>query len=327
MLQMKTLIKSVVILALLIAAGSAHAYKIPKAMTPSLIVMPDDGIKPILSIADSASRSLDIVAHRLEDQRIRDALKAAIKRGVTVRVMLEDRPEGLGETREQVERKVREAGAFIQWANPKFKTTRQDTLIVDSKAAYISTFAFTEEAIDGSRGFIVKTVDPREVSEIARMFEADWTRARSAPASSRLAWSPDVYRTKAFRLISAALHTLHIYAEEIGDENMVRTIARAIERGVMTRILVSADGAKASGPGMLELMKAGAIVRTMKQPMLMANVILADAGKADQEALIGSIDLTEAAMDGSRGLAAVVSDKESLSRVESTFMSDYARAK
>jgi cardiolipin synthase len=327
MLSMKKIAIFVFTFALLLAAGSALSYKPPEIRTQSLIVMPDDGIKPILAIVENAGRSIDIVMQRLEDQRIRDALKVAIKRGVTVRVMIEDYSKDLGETRKDTERRIREAGAFVQWANPKFRITRQNTIIVDSNSAYISTFDLTQDAIDGSRGFIVKTVDPREVSEIVSMFEADWTRKRAIPASSRLAWSPDFYRTRAFQVIRGADHTLHIYAEAIEDANMVHTVARAINRGVMVRILVSAEESKASGPDMIKLMQAGAIVKTQKEPHLKANMILSDAGRKNQEALIGSVNLTTASMDEGRGLATVVRDEKRLSRMESAFMSDYSRAK
>lgn len=327
MLQIKRLTIAAVAFALLLAAGVAHSYKLPEIRTPSLIVMPDDGIKAILTIVESAGKTIDIVMHRLEDQRIRDALKVATKRGVTVRVMLEDYPKDPGETRVEAERRIREAGAFVQWANPMFKITRQNTIIADSSAAYISTFDFTKDAIDKSRGFIVRTLDPREVGEIARMFESDWTRTRSTPVSSKLAWSPDTYRMKAFKAVHGTRHTLHIYAEAIGDANMVHIIGRAVDRGVITRILVSAEDAKASGPDMIKLMQAGAIVKTQKEPRLRANMILSDVGHKNQEALIGSVDLTSAAMDESRGLSITVRDAKSLARIESAFKSDYARAK
>jgi hypothetical protein len=241
--------------------------------------------------------------------------------------MLEDYPKDIGETRKEAERKIREAGAFVQWANPEFRITRQNAIIIDSLAAYISTFDFTRSSIEGSRGFIVKTTDPREVSEIARMFEADWTRKRFTPKSSNLAWSPDIYRTKAFQTVHAARHTLHIYAEAIGDAHMVSTIARAVNRGLMVRVLVSAEAASASNPDMIKLMQAGAIVRIQKKPRLRANMILSDAGRKNQEALIGSIDLTSESMDEARGLAITLRDAKRLARIEAAFKSDYNRAK
>jgi phosphatidylserine/phosphatidylglycerophosphate/cardiolipin synthase-like enzyme len=327
MLQIKKLISVSLALVLLLAAGSAHSYKVPEIRTKSLIVMPDDGIKAILAIVQSAGRSIDIVMHRLEDQRVRDALKVAMKRGVMVRVMLEDYPKDIGETRKEAERKIKEAGAFVQWANPEFKLTHQKTIIIDSLAAYISTFDFTKEAIDRSRGFVVKTTDPREVGEIARMFEADWTRKRFAHKRSKLAWSPEIYRTKAFRTVHDARHTLHIYTEAIGNAHMVSTIARAVNRGLMVRVLVSAEAAAASNPDMIKLMQAGAIVRVQKEPRLRANVILPDAGRKNQEALVGSVALTSAAMDEGRGLAITLRDAKRLSRIEAAFKSDYDRAK
>jgi cardiolipin synthase len=57
-------------------------------MARSLIVLPDDTAKPILAAIAGASRTLRVKMFVFSDPALRDAVIAAKRRGVTVRVML-----------------------------------------------------------------------------------------------------------------------------------------------------------------------------------------------------------------------------------------------
>jgi phosphatidylserine/phosphatidylglycerophosphate/cardiolipin synthase-like enzyme len=57
-------------------------------MSHSLIVLPDDTAKPILDAVASAGKSLNIRMFLFTDPTLLDAVIAANRRGVLVRVML-----------------------------------------------------------------------------------------------------------------------------------------------------------------------------------------------------------------------------------------------
>lgn len=299
----------------------------PDLHTPLLIVLPDDGAKPVVEVIGGTTKNIDMVMHRLEDERVLKALKTAAKRGVKVRVMLEKNPKSLGRTKKDAEKRIREAGAFVQWANPEFESTYQNSFIVDSSFAYVSTCDFAKGFAEGTRAFVVRVLDPRDVSEMARIFEADWSRHRAQPASKSLAWAPHLVRTRLFKIIDGARHTLLIYSDSIRDDHVVRQIARAVDRGVTVRVLAAQDSYSADFPWLTKLMHAGAWVRVMKRPRLKATAVLTDVGQKHQEALIGSIALSTAALDESRGLAVITHDPKVLKRLKETFMKDYASAK
>lgn len=323
--------RSIIIISLLLLIISAPNAAISRtaayADVPSVIVMPNAGVKPLTDIIESAQKSMDLVMHRLDDKRIQKALKLSAKRGVKIRIMLEKYPEGMGNDRKGIEKRVRDAGAFMMWANPAFVSTIQDTISIDSSVAYVSTFDFTKESIDGDRGFVVKVLDPREVSEIGRIFEADWNRRRATPTSNQLAWAPDLFRTRIFKLIQGTKHTLAIYSVDISDRHVIRLIAGAINRGVRVKVLVAGDRWDANYAWIIELMKAGARVRSMKKPRLRANAILSDNGRNHGLALIGSVDLVARSMDESRGLSVLVRNSAKLKVLNETFEKDWAAAK
>ncbi len=58
--------------------------------TLSLITEPQDGITPVLSIINNATSSIELVMYELTDTQIEQALVAAQRRGVSVRVLLNE---------------------------------------------------------------------------------------------------------------------------------------------------------------------------------------------------------------------------------------------
>jgi cardiolipin synthase len=65
--------------------GDGNLMKISKR---SLIVMPDDGIQPLLKAIWKARRSIEIKVFLFSESRLVDAVIEAQKRGVKTRVML-----------------------------------------------------------------------------------------------------------------------------------------------------------------------------------------------------------------------------------------------
>ena len=59
-------------------------------MARSLIVLPDDSAKPILAAIDGASRTLRVKMFAFSDPALAKAVITAKRRGVKVRVMLND---------------------------------------------------------------------------------------------------------------------------------------------------------------------------------------------------------------------------------------------
>lgn len=313
--------------AIALPAFASAAAESSASGTPSIAVMPADGVETITRMIGTAAKGIEIAMNRLDDERVLSAIKSAAARGVKVRIILDKRPDEAAGSPRKISALIEGTGAFLSWGNPAFPMILQNTISIDSRSAYISTFDFTPESMDGTRGFIVRILDPREVSEISRIFGADWNGSRSNSVERDLAWAPNGFSKKLHDLIRGSLHSINIYAERIGDESLVRSIAAATKRGVIVRVLVAEEGAKESGPGMVELMKAGAYVRTMKAPRLRANALLSDAGRKSAMAFVSRVDFTQRSMDEARGVAAILRDPKKIAPISRAFAEDYARAK
>lgn len=96
-----SLAATILTVALLGAAASGCTTAPPTAPEPTkptltLIVEPQAGYQPIYDFISGARVSLDMTMYQLSDAKAQDALKAAAKRGVKVRVLLDSDTQGGG---------------------------------------------------------------------------------------------------------------------------------------------------------------------------------------------------------------------------------------
>jgi phosphatidylserine/phosphatidylglycerophosphate/cardiolipin synthase-like enzyme len=89
-------------------------------MSRSLIVMPDDSAKPILEAIEGAKKSLRVKMFLFSDPTLLQAVNAAKKRGVKVRIMLNPaRRDGESENTES-RKKLDAGGVEIIDSSPEF---------------------------------------------------------------------------------------------------------------------------------------------------------------------------------------------------------------
>jgi phosphatidylserine/phosphatidylglycerophosphate/cardiolipin synthase-like enzyme len=325
-LRIKALVPLLLIaLAATLLPYPSSAIELPRFIAPPLLVLPDDGVRPIIQIIGSARSRIDVVSQSMEADAIQEALASAAKRGVKVSVMLDKYPSGHGLTKQDLEKRISSSGIFMRFGNPKFRTTKEHLIIVDGNAAYVSTLALTTDALSHARGFVVRVLDSRDVKEIVHVFEADWNRSTPSLKSARLAWSPTQCRSVIYRLIMDAHQTLSIYTEAAQDDDTIRLFGRAVERGVRVRMIIG-NAAHGKPSWATQLEQRGVRVSILKKPTLMANVLIVDAGTKTGRALVGSIDFSAPSLDEDRGLAVVVSNASEVERLASVFTADASAA-
>ena len=108
-------------------------------MSRSLIVLPDDSVQPILDAIDGATKSLRIKMFIFTDPSLLDAVIAAHRRGVNVRIMLNPkRRSGVSENDES-RSKLEAAGIEVRDSNPAFDLTHEKSMVVDDKIAFVKS--------------------------------------------------------------------------------------------------------------------------------------------------------------------------------------------
>src|SRR5262245_35171555 len=106
-------------------------------MVRSLIVLPDDSARPIVSAIAGAKLTLRIKMFVFSDPSLRSAVVAAKKRGVRVRVMLNDARRDGERDNERIRAALDRAGVEIRSGNPAFDLTHEKSMVVDDAQAFV----------------------------------------------------------------------------------------------------------------------------------------------------------------------------------------------
>ena len=299
-------------------------------MSRSLIVLPDDSSKPLIDAIAGAKSSLRIKMFVFSDPSLVDAVMAAHKRGVDVRVMLNpERRDGKKENAE-VRKKLTDAGVQVQDSNPEFDVTHEKSMIVDGETAYIQSLNWETKNLTETRDYAVVTSHPHEVSEATAGFDADWGRTDFAALhGSSLIWCTGNGRIRICEFIDKAKHSLWLQNERYQDPVVIEHLVRAHMRGVKIRVMarpphkLKQEKLVEGVSGLRVLDDLGVPVHKLKHIKLHGKVMLAD----DKRAIVGSINIAPGSFDSRRELAIEVDDEHIIHRVRKTLEQDWENSR
>ena len=102
-------------------------------MSRSVIVLPDDSARPIVDAINGARESLRIKMFVFSDPALLQAVIAAHKRGVKVRIMLNPARRSGEKENDESRRLLISAGIEVIDSNPAFDLTHEKSMVVDDK--------------------------------------------------------------------------------------------------------------------------------------------------------------------------------------------------
>ncbi|MGJ6124676.1 phospholipase D-like domain-containing protein [Mycolicibacterium sp. Y3] len=295
-------------------------------MTRSLIILPDDSAKPVLDAIHAATKSVRIKMFAFSHRPLLEAVVAAHRRGVDVKVMLNPERRD-GETDNDAAREtLQQFGIEVRESNPAFDLTHEKSMVVDDEHAFVESLNWTEENFTLTRDYAVVTPSAYEVAEIIDCFEADWAREDFDPgAGAHLIWCPSNGRHRIADFIDQAKHTLFLQNERYQDPVIIERLVRAAHRGVKVHVMARAahhlkDGKLVEGvSGMRILDDVGIKIHRLKHMKLHAKMILAD----HERAVVGSINFSPGSFDHRRELAIEVTDHEITKRLNEVAHHDW----
>jgi phosphatidylserine/phosphatidylglycerophosphate/cardiolipin synthase-like enzyme len=299
-------------------------YAIVPPQPVQLFIEPEASTTPILSAITNASTSIDLVMYELTDIDIEKALAAAVGRGISVRVLLDDGLYGNGSSTNQGAYDYLHAhGVLVKWTPSYFALTHQKTLIIDQKEAFIMTDNLTPKYYPTGRDFIIADPDERDVAAIESTFDNDWQGTQATPQpGDDLVWSPGSKETL-LAMIAASKTSLQVYNEEIQDQDIVDALAAACGRGVSVQLIMT-DSTQWHN-AFSEIKNAGGTVRIFSPtaPLYIhAKMIIADG----TQAFIGSENFSTNSLEHNRELGLFVSTPNIITQLSSTFSSDWQEA-
>jgi len=309
-------------------AARASAARVSSATASAgslrLLTEPQAGIGPIYRLIRRARKSVDLTMYELADPVAEADLAADAKRGVNVRVILDRHLER--SANHNAYKYLAAHRVHVRWG-PADTTFHQKTLTVDNSTSVIMTLNLVARDYHGTRDFAVIDTNRTDVKAIVATFNADFAgRAITPPDGTDLVWSPTNAQASVLAVIHRAAHTLAIEDEEMDDPVVTRAIAAAARRGVNVEVVMTADSEWDSA--FSELTRAGVHIRlypdTSRALYIHAKVIVADAGRSGQRALIGSQNFSVASLDYNRELGVLTRNRRIVAAVRATLARDYA---
>jgi cardiolipin synthase A/B len=287
---------------------------------------PQAGLAAIYALISGARSSIDLTMYELIDTTAENDLTAAARRGVDVRVILDQHLEKSRNTATYNYLKAHKVR--VTWA-PSGVTYHQKTLTVDDKTSVIMTLNMVSEDYAGTRDFAVIDTSRADVAAVVATFNADFAHKKiTPPDGADLVWSPTNSQAAILAVIGAARHTLAVENEEMGDPVITSALEAAAKRGVNVTITMTAESDWDSAFSALG--KAGAHVRTYKDSTkvlyIHAKAVVADAGSPAEQMFVGSENFSAASLRRNRELGIRTTNKPVISAVAAVLAGDYAGA-
>jgi cardiolipin synthase len=295
-------------------------------MARSLIVLPDDSAKPILAAIEGASRTLRVKMFVFSDPGLLEAVIAARRRGVKVRVMLNPARRSGEHDNDATRKALERADIDVKDANPAFDLTHEKSMVVDDETAFVKSLNWATRNLTETRDYAVVTSRRHDVAEIIECFEADWHRHAFQPhRDSHLVWCPGPGRDRICRFIDDARHRLFVQNERFQDMVIIERLIRASRRGVKVDVMARPPHTLkreklVEGVGGLRILDdVGIKIHKLKHLKLHGKMLLADGVAA----IVGSINFAEGSLDGRRELAIETRDESVVDRLHDVARHDW----
>lgn len=288
------------------------AYGNEKLFYPgSLAILPRDGRAIFLEAFEAAKKEIRIEICVLEDPRILKGLNEALKRGVAVKVIVDNgKYHTTPAERKNLATYLTSAGGNLHLSNPIFPRSFPKVILIDGCCALIGTACLDTLTFMQYRDYVYATNDCRIINELSRLFWNDWHYStKPFPAFNptppitvpNTIVAPVNAAGQLVAFFQGARATLDVTSELLGNPTLESELFAAVVRGVRVRLIAPkiVNGATPEEQALQEaslksLKKAGVQVHvttlpeSKKFPYMHARTALADG----QWAYLGSISLS-----------------------------------
>jgi cardiolipin synthase len=318
----------------MVLSSCSYFKSVEPKTVEELIITPDSKghLKIEVAIA-KAKKSLWMKMFHLTDPEIINALIAAEKRKVDVKILLDSK--SLVEPKfKKAYDQLLSAGVNVRASSSCFSLTHEKSLIVDGIKAFITSMNLTRN-FDQTRDFGVKTSDENIIHEMSEVFKTDWQNALDntckTPALTvkNLIWSPVNSEERLSGFIHSASDSILLTVENLGNKKIEDALIEMASQGTKIRLIVPQCDKNINPlfnyPFINKLILGNIDVRVMpdpsskEHPYMHSKMILVD----QKSAYIGSINFSNNSLLRSRELGILFNDADAVQKVEQEFERDW----
>jgi phosphatidylserine/phosphatidylglycerophosphate/cardiolipin synthase-like enzyme len=137
-----------------------------------LVVSPTNSRTELLGLINGSTKSLDIYAEVMRDRDVMNALFAARKRGVAIRLIMTDNSDDGDKERQEL------SDAGVQVGIAKGLYIHAKMVLADGQRAFVGSENFTATSLDQNRELGIVTTEPTAIARINQVFAKDFEAAR-----------------------------------------------------------------------------------------------------------------------------------------------------
>ena len=302
----------------------------PAQPTYQLLVEPQAGFGNIYALTNQAKHSIEMTMYELSDQTEEGALASAVKRGVDVRVILDQAFHGQS-VNQAAYGYLQANHVQVKWA-PAATIYHQKTITFDNALSMVGTGNLTSQYYSTSRDYWVADTNTSEINAIVGTFNTDWTSSSVTPGqpAGNLLWSPGA-EGPLVNLINSAQTSVWFESEELSDQAIINALAGDAKRGIKCEVVMTDSTSWASAFSALRA--SGCQVHLYPNSpstlYIHAKAIVIDAGTPNANLFVGSQNASSGSLNSNRELGILLSSKTApsvVSGISSAFTSDFEGA-
>jgi phosphatidylserine/phosphatidylglycerophosphate/cardiolipin synthase-like enzyme len=216
----------------------AYGRQIMPIAPPTLVLSPRARRETVLQVMNSARRSLTFSIFRCDDFGVLEAVAAAVRRNVAVKVLITQRARDWRKRLDELSSLLESAGAEVYRYDPMFKYHAK-YMVADEDTALVATLNFTRKCFTSTCDSILVTHDPNVVLGLKTLFEIDVrTPGIPLPAlTDQLIIGPDQTRSRLTEILGSARESIRIIDHRLTDPQMLSLLNRKAQSGVAVQVL------------------------------------------------------------------------------------------
>jgi phosphatidylserine/phosphatidylglycerophosphate/cardiolipin synthase-like enzyme len=205
--------------------------------------------------------------------------------------------------------------AWVRWEGKPILAGGVEAELPAETAALGMNLAYNPFALAQSLNFGVVDRNPADVNELEAIFDADWAWQEAPTAElGDLVVSPINARQRLASQIYRARRSVHIFAQEFYDAEIVAAAVSAARRGVEVEALLAPNMAR-NVTSAERLTQAGGEARFLAEPYEHAKATIVDG----QVVYIGSINYTATSLNKNREVGILTKQADIAAQMEGEF--------
>ena len=275
-------------------------------------------LNKLVNHIDGADTRVWLEVYIFTEKRILESLIRAHKRGVNVKVLLENNPYMAPHLNNKHYETLQKAGIPVRWSDPLNYALNHSKFILIDEKVFISTGNYSYSSFNFNRDIFLEIHHKEIFDALKQLFLYDYNHTALWILHPNILISPDNSRQKIESLFTHATQSIDMYFPYIADRQLLALVIETAQRWIDIRFILWENAQENSQDEVKRLIDAWVDVFFMRRPKLHTKSIL-----MDQEILyIWSINFSFHSMDSNREVWLLLKDAHIITEFKEIFDND-----